>query len=383
MRRRFRRLSHLSYLVQIISRRVFHSFIQPWEMQSGDSPAQASQATRKDGLDGKAEKDQTSDPAAGPSQRPSLFTTPAPLRRLFKHFPLHTYSSNPLPIRASTTKRALKSANILYIFGRPNEPSPNPTCLRYQTLLVLAGIPFETAASNNHASPTGSLPYLVAAHDDATLTSKTIPASGLKSFIRSQDPHTDVALDASPAHLALLEPIRKAYLTALYLDDESFKRVCAPLYVDTASRSSVVRAALVPSLRAAAYDEVSSAGNEAPATDVIEQLKTWYTRGQAVDEAAVYEEAQEAFGALGVILGEARWFGKSSITGEGDEAPGWLDASVFAYTHAVLSLFGGGGSGAGTGMKKRQSLGAEKLCQAVARHENLVAHRDRILEAFR
>ena len=233
------------------------------------------------------------------SRMSSFFSTPAPLKRLFDRFPLLAYSSNPLPLRASISESQRAAVDTLYIFGLPDQPSLNPTCLRYQTLLLLAGLPFETASSNNHASPTGSLPFLITANDEGSQKARTIPASSLKSYIRSQDAAKEIGLDASPAHLALLQPIRRAYLTALYLDDEvfqtaykSFDTATAPLYVQSASRSSIVRAALIPPLRAAAFEEVTQSANEAPSTDTFEQIGRWWMGRKSVDEDAIYEEAE-------------------------------------------------------------------------------------------
>ena len=314
-----------------------------------------------------------------PTQRASIFETPAPLKRLFDRVPLYTYPANPLPIRASVEQARRHRTHTLYTFGSPNQPSLHPTCLRYQTLLTLAGVAFETVTSNNHASPSGSLPFLLTKEDPGA--SNTIPAAGLKEFARKHAQY-DVQLDAKAAHLALLEPIRLAYLAALYLDDETFKTSCAPLYVDTASHSRVVRAALVPPLRAAALDEVLLSTNEAPHTSVLTQLRDWWSLKTVVDEKALYEAAHEALHALSIILEDATWFGRIQKGEMAEEVPGWLDASVFAYTHVFLKLFRSSGSSAEQGMKKRRPLGQEQLHQAVSRHRNLVEHHDRIMEAY-
>ena len=67
----------------------------------------------------------------------SIFAVPAPVRELFKRFPLHIYDAEPLPARAPSATRALAQ---LYIFAtddaaRTGLPSYNPTCLKWQVCL--------------------------------------------------------------------------------------------------------------------------------------------------------------------------------------------------------------------------------------------------------
>lgn len=114
----------------------------------------------------------------------SWFTTPAPIKHLFNRFPLRTYSANELPLR-NPPHRII---NNLYIFTDGNSaklglPSFNPGCLKWQVskqisgytvglllcwpthvlqaYLKFLGIQFSTVPSNNHASPTGALPFLI------------------------------------------------------------------------------------------------------------------------------------------------------------------------------------------------------------------------------
>ena len=92
-------------------------------------------------------------------------------------FPLSIHEANGLPARSPlATDVAITEADpnsastvplpVLHIFaGRTQAieglPSYNPTCLKWQTYLRLAKVPFTTVASNNHASPSGSLPFLL------------------------------------------------------------------------------------------------------------------------------------------------------------------------------------------------------------------------------
>lgn len=99
--------------------------------------------------------------AAPPEPRGSIFAIPAPIRSLFNHFPLHVYAPEPLPLRSPTHDRP-----TLYVFAgeddaRRGQPSYNPSCLKWQTLLRIAGVDVDLVPSNNHASPSGALPFLL------------------------------------------------------------------------------------------------------------------------------------------------------------------------------------------------------------------------------
>lgn len=105
----------------------------------------------------------------------SWLALPTPIRRLFKLFPLVTYPPTPLPCRsptagaATTTTTSSSSSGQrprLYIFSseedaRLGRPSYNPACLKWQTLLRIAGVDVDLTPSSNHASPSGSLPFLL------------------------------------------------------------------------------------------------------------------------------------------------------------------------------------------------------------------------------
>lgn len=80
-----------------------------------------------------------------------------------------------------------------------------------------------------------------------------------------------------------------------------------------------------------------------------------------VDADVLLKEAEEAFEALSQLLGEQEWF-------FGAERPGLFDASVFAYLHLMLD----------------EKLGwtHNPLGEGLRRFENLVGHRERIVERF-
>lgn len=104
----------------------------------------------------------TPSPAPAPSKTSRLPTIPAPLRALFSAFPLVTLPATPLPARSPRPSQT----PTLHIFTTsPTTPSHNPACLKWQTFLRLHEIPHSAVASTNHASPTGTLPFLSQAHD--------------------------------------------------------------------------------------------------------------------------------------------------------------------------------------------------------------------------
>lgn len=128
---------------------IHHAKTPTWTMPEDDAPTTTSTPTR-----------------SSPSSWADIFTLPRLLKDLFSHFPLTTYGPNPLPSRSGPHH---SPRPVLYIFATPaaahrNEPSYNPTCLKWQTYLKLSGIEFDAVASNNHASPSGSLPFVLPAH---------------------------------------------------------------------------------------------------------------------------------------------------------------------------------------------------------------------------
>lgn len=77
----------------------------------------------------------------------------------------------------------------------------------------------------------------------------------------------------------------------------------------------------------------------------------------------LYNQAEEAFGALDTLLGKDKWF-------FGASGPGLFDASVFAYTHLLLDENLGKGW---ADTRLRDTL--------MSRHR-LITHRDRILAKY-
>ncbi|KAE8147715.1 hypothetical protein BDV25DRAFT_159753 [Aspergillus avenaceus] len=278
------------------------------------------------------------------SRARDYFAVPAPIKRIFDRFPLVTYPSNDLPLRGAPSR----NGNRLFVFtnaadAKQNKPSFNPQCLKWQAYLRFVGIEFDIVSSNNHASPTGALPFLLPALP--TSNSTPIPSTKLQKWAIEQvhceeEQQLNLRFDV---YASLLDHrIRNAWLYALYLDTENFTSVARRLYVDPSTSNSVVRAALASQLQQAAREEL---------------LKST----QYIDVSALEAEAGDAFEALSTLLGDDKYF-------FGRSKPGLFDASVFAYTHLILD----------EGMGWKQN----RLADYLRKHKNLVQHRERLLKYF-
>lgn len=117
------------------------------------------------------------------------------------------------------------------------------------------------------------------------------------------------------------------------------------LYVAPCSSQILVQKAITHQLRSAAALELekSAGSNVVSALDLL-------------------NDAEEAFQALADLLGRDQWF-------FGQEQPGLFDASVFAYTCLIQD---------GALGWKHNPL--EELLST--KHENLVNHRNRVLEMY-
>ena len=229
-----------------------------------------------------------------------------------------------------------------------------------QTFLRLAGVDFRVLPSNNHASPTGALPFLIPYSPSSPLASSTpesklptktqtpapapapIPSSKLEQWVlhnSSSSSSNSTKKDPPPGRLdgyeALLDHrLRPAWLHALYLSRGN-AALLSRLYAAPASASPAVRAALRHQLRRAAETEIHR------------------LCGSADPGRAVYAGAREAFGALEAALAWGGDGGDGEGSGDKDEGrwffgapePGLFDAAVFSYTHLLLPDSDGGGGG--------------------------------------
>ncbi|KAF3178204.1 hypothetical protein TWF225_007963 [Orbilia oligospora] len=124
-----------------------------------------------------------------PSALQDALRAPAFIRRLFSQFPLVIHPVDPPPMcmedfQPSATRQ--HSINhTLYSFTDSTDSSIasfNPTCLKWQTYLKIRNIPFKTQPSNNHASPSGSLPFLTISSQSDRI-SQIIPSPKLAKWI--------------------------------------------------------------------------------------------------------------------------------------------------------------------------------------------------------
>lgn len=268
--------------------------------------------------------------------------------------------------------------------GQSSDVYPTDPCNpRVQAYLRFAAVPHILAPSTNHASPTGSLPFLQPAlpsspeHRLDPRHLLPIPSSRLDSYARQHgsapsNPPASSSADTTTttpdqrhrrqqAYQSLLDhPIRNAWLYALYLAPAN-EFLLRHLYVDRVSRAALVRATTLHQLRAAARAEIAKAGpgavTAARAWSVsgnVGDLLTWALGGRAtVDADKIYDDARRALGALETLLGGTTAKRGGQQEGEEEEEekeeqprsrwffgaahPTLFDAAVFSYTHLILS----------------------------------------------
>ncbi|KAF1949839.1 hypothetical protein CC80DRAFT_598600 [Byssothecium circinans] len=294
----------------------------------------------------------------------TLFAIPTPVKQLFDRFPLLTYPSNPLPLRAPPISS--RNTHVLYIFateaasagggGRQAELSFNPACLKWQAYLTFCGIDFRIERSNNHASPSGALPFLLPRKEGGTGGwGRPVVAGKLQRWCREECERGDAKGEKGrvveepgdlryEAYLSLVDlRIRRAWLYTIYLTNPPTPS--EPLYILPPSTNPLVRLSTARSLRAAAEAEL---------------LK----HSATIDADELYKGVEEAFAALEMLLGDHEWF-------FGANGPGLFDASVFSYMHLLLDE-----NFAGVGWRDG------RLRDAVKGRGSLVAHRNRVLGRY-
>ncbi|KAI0201949.1 hypothetical protein F4808DRAFT_422959 [Astrocystis sublimbata] len=288
----------------------------------------------------------TASSSASASSSPGWFTIPAPLARLFRTFPLLTYPPNELPARSPD----VSDLPTLYVFASDPDalaglPSFNPSCLKWQTFLRLAGVDFCLRPSNNHASPTGALPFLLPPSPPGSIRPQSpIPSHKLEQYAldNAKNPAPPELGSRLEAYQSLLDyRVRNAWLYTLYLSPAN-ARLLARLYITPTTSSRPVQATIAHQLRHAAELEI---------------LRS--TGRDAIDAAALYKGLGQAFGALDALLGDGTWFFTSQV-------PTLFDATVFSYTHLILH---------DDLAWENQQLGA-----ILKNYPRLVDHRDRILQ---
>ncbi|KAK5106397.1 hypothetical protein LTS08_000516 [Lithohypha guttulata] len=251
---------------------------------------------------------------------PQWFSLPPAIRQLFSLFPLITYDENELPQRVPNSRHH----HTLHIFTiNGHELSPNPACLKWQAYLLAKRIPFTVVSANNHASPSGALPFLLPAQKSKKEPQpQAIPSSKIQRWAESQGAKEETLPIQLEAYMALIDQnVRNGWLYFLYLRKENFEAVARRLYVETASSNTMVQISLAHQLRSAAQ----------------EQLLRTRTH---IDEEEIYEAADAAFKALATALGDDSFFSKT-------ESPNIFDDST--------------------------------LLDLLSRHEKLLHHRKRVL----
>ena len=215
-----------------------------------------------------------------------------------------------------------------------------------------------TVSSTNHASPTGSLPFLIPASSNPSPSNESvipIPSNKLQEWAveHGSRPLQEPSNIRHDAYKSLVDnQLRKAWLYHLYLSPQNFASVAHPLYITPLTTSPVVRMNLSHSLRSAALSEI------------LKQSVSY-----KADPELLCIESDRAFSALSELLGADEWF-------FGGTNPSLFDASVFAYTHLLLDL-GIGWHNSGGGEKH----GVGKALKD-GKWQNLIDHRNRIYKGY-
>lgn len=349
-------------------------------MPGDDTPSDSSRAT-----DTKHER--PGQTAIKRSAWDTLFEVPRPLKRIFDQFPLASYPANELPGRSPRHGQK----NVLHIFtfdeaAKKGRPSFNPACLKWQAYLKFCGIAFQTVVSNNHASPSGALPFLTLAPTDGNVgtVAEVVPANRLKRWLNGQlkeklEETEDARYEAyasllehrirrawvwqriSPSHRLCADRacVRDVQLYQLYLNPSNAALLHA-LYIAPCSSNPFVQLTIAHQLRTAASAEISKSNPTSTPNPWISTVCP-----PTHDAESIMEDAYEALFALSQLLGNNDWF-------FGQQQPGFFDASVFAYTQLLLDKELGG-----VGWGENEMLGKLK-----SQYPNLVAHRGRVVGRY-
>lgn len=282
-------------------------------------------------------------------QQSSWFSLPAPIRQIFDTFPLVTYNENELPQRMPKARHE----HTLHIFtldhgDNPWNFSPNPACLKWQTFLLVNKIPFRVVSANNHASPTGALPFVLPAQKLREPQPEPIPTSKILRWAETEGTRDEQLNIQLEAYMSLIDQnIRNAWLYFLYLDDRNFNAVARKLYVETASSNPLVQIVLAGQLQAAAKEQLL-------------RPKSY------VDQDEIYDSANSAFQSLATKLADSKFFSKTGV-------PNLLDLTLFSYTHLLLSL-------AAREKNTAPMWSSESLVDILLQHQSLLSHRRNVLD---
>lgn len=280
------------------------------------------------------------------------------MRSLFNHFPLRVYGPEPLPVRAPAHHPSGRPA--LYVFAGDldaarGRPSFNPSCLKWQTVLRIAGVDVELVPSNNHASPSGALPFLLPAAA-APLTGDKIYQYAKEHAQHSIKPPSVPTPRLEIYEALLTQNIRPAWVCSLTFCSELLQLTrltqLHALYLLPANDSLLQTLYLTPGilLRHPLRTALHAAATE--------QILTTTHRAH-IDPTLLLADLTAALQSLCTLLGDDDWF-------FGADAPGVFDAEVFAYTWLILD--------------ERLEWRDRRLAECLAGFGNLVEHRRRLYE---
>lgn len=235
-----------------------------------------------------------------------------------------------------------------------------------QAYLNFSGLEYSTIPSSNHGSPSGILPFMqpAAPAKESSTVPDAVPSNKLRKWANTQ---TSKATEESEdlryeAYASLVNnALRKAWVCrpdqALRLEFLANHEQLYQLYLHPSNASLVHKLYVAPCsstlpVQLAIYHQLRDAAES-------ELCKSSYSN--TVSEEDIIRDARSAFSALSELLGEGEWFFSQS-------QPSMLDASIFAYTHLILD--------------EELSWGSNGLATQIARHQNLVNHRNRVLEQY-
>ncbi|KAI9494753.1 hypothetical protein BDB00DRAFT_955201 [Zychaea mexicana] len=283
-----------------------------------------------------------------PTQWPQLPTIELPPFLEFlklKSFPLKVYP--PVYERPKLTH------DTLYIYGpgwRNSWGSFDVECLQMQIYLKFCDIEFEAKNNNEpNSSPSGKLPYL------ATVTGAVYDTDQIHKWVSERNKTKALASIAdseqAKAFIALARTkLHAAWLFSAWLEPLNYSEITSKAYYGHVPG---------PINHLLAYQKQN---------EVVHELLT--DRDILVREE-IYKDAAQALEALSIKLGDSAYF-------YGSSEPTWLDAVIFSYIHAIMSMPTLPGSTLGDEEKKQ----ATTLRNLVRKHENLVRYAKTIYDEW-
>ncbi|QSL64319.1 hypothetical protein MERGE_001619 [Pneumocystis wakefieldiae] len=254
--------------------------------------------------------------------------TPTLISRLFDKFPLFHYDSievqPPLNI----------SCNLLFIQSEEalkEKPSYDLESLRWQ-------IPHVLVPSTPYASSLNKLPFLIPSDSSIPLALSSTEFQNwlLLQGVKDSSEKEPLLSSDTDSYVSLIEnTLYDAWYYGFFIEPENFKKVTSLLYIKDAWPISIFTKWQLQN-------------------QVRKRLSVRQKTG-LLNAKEVYTDASYALHALSIKLGQDNWF-------FGAEDPSYIDATLFAYTHLVLSI----------------NLPDDTLAREIKKHENLVKHAERV-----